>query len=131
MNKLKKIVKRFLIAFISFTLMYILILLIEWLVHREVHKVLFMKDMWYTLLNILFFYIPVGFISFLFGRYILAVANIISIILGISITEIINNWYRNSSDIKVSFIFTLYLVIIFCAVGGVIETILYFRKNSK
>ena len=131
MNKLKKIVKRFLIAFISFTLMYILILLIEWLVHREVHKVLFMKDMWYTLLNILFFYIPVGFISFLFGRYILAVANIISIILGISITEIINNWYRNSSDIKVSFIFTLYLVIIFYAVGGVIETILYFRKNSK
>ncbi len=131
MNKLKKIVKRFLIAFISFTLMYILILLIEWLVHREVHKVLFMKDMWYTLLNILFFYIPVGFISFLFGRYILAVANIISIILGISITEIINNWYRNSFDIKVSFIFTLYLVIIFCAVGGVIETILYFRKNSK
>lgn len=124
MNKLKKIVKRFLIAFISFTLMYILILLIEWLVHREVHKVLFMKDMWYTLLNILFFYIPVGFISFLFGRYILAVANIISIILGISITEIINNWYRNSFDIKVSFIFTLYLVIIFCAVGGVIETIL-------
>ena len=111
--------------------MYILILLIEWLVHREVHKVLFMKDMWYTLLNILFFYIPVGFISFLFGRYILAVANIISIILGISITEIINNWYRNSFDIKVSFIFTLYLVIIFCAVGGVIETILYFRKNSK
>ena len=131
MNKLKKIVKRFLIAFISFTLMYILILLIEWLVHREVHKVLFMKYMWYTLLNILFFYIPVGFISFLFGRYILAVANIISIILGISITEIINNWYRNSFDIKVSFIFTLYLVIIFCAVGGVIETILYFRKNSK
>lgn len=131
MNKLKKITNRFLIAFISFTLMYILILLIEWLVHREVHKVLFMKDMWYTLLNTLFFYIPVGFISFLFGRYILGVANIISIILGFSITEIINNWYRNSSDIKVSFVFTLYLVIIFCAVGGVIETVLYFKKNNK
>ena len=70
MNKLKKIANRFLIAFISFTLMYILILLIEWLVHREVHKVLFMKDMWYTLLNILFFiYQLVLYLSYLGDIY--------------------------------------------------------------